>query len=204
MHSSRDVARSCRFALTLLLLAGCAADADPRPDGAASNDAASADAAATTDTGAQEPDAAGPGSSTMSPVDSVTLVFSRGEEPARVRRAAGAPADVHEALALLVRGPTEEEEADGVDSWFSAETAGALRSVDVDADGHAVVDFEGLDALIPNASSSAGSRLLLMQLNGTVFEFPAIESVEYRLDGSCDAFGEWLQTGCVTHTRTDG
>ncbi|CAN5727185.1 hypothetical protein BH23GEM10_BH23GEM10_11790 [soil metagenome] len=198
MPISRDVANACRIALTLVLVSGCAGDADTSPgDPAGQNAAEATDGRAPDRQGA---DAADPGQAT-SPVDSVTLVFSRGEAPATVRRAVEDPADVHQALALLVRGPTVDERAGGIHSWFSAETAGALRSVDVDADGHAVINFDGLDALIPNASSSAGSRLLLVQLNGTVFQFPEIESVEYRLGGSCDAFGEWLQTGCITQTR---
>lgn len=89
--------------------------------------------------------------------------------------------------------------ADG-HTWFSAETAGALRDVSV-ADGHATVDFEDLSALIPNASSSAGSALLLDELNSTVFSIADIESVEYRMEGSCARFWEWLQYDCQTVQR---
>lgn len=200
MPITRDVANACLIALALILTSGCAADPDPDSAERAEDAVDSPDGRTAAPPAA---DATAPDSAT-SPADSVTLVFSRGEEPAQVRRAVAAPADVHQALALLVRGPTADERAAGIHSWFSPETARALRSVDVDADGHAVVDFDGLDALIPNASSSAGSRLLLMQLNGTVFQFPQIESVEYRLGGSCAAFGEWLQTGCITQTRDGG
>ena len=54
-------------------------------------------------------------------------------------------------------------------SWFSSRTAGALRSESIDSVGHAVVDFEDLRPLIPNASSSAGSEMLLQELNAAVF-----------------------------------
>jgi hypothetical protein len=51
--------------------------------------------------------------------------------------------------------------------------------------------------VIPHARS-AGSA----QLDATVFQFRAVESVEYRLGGDCGAFGEWLQYGgCEAHTR---
>jgi hypothetical protein len=54
-----------------------------------------------------------------------------------------------------------------------------LRSVTMDDDHHAVVDFDArLPDVIPNASSSAGSTQLLSQLDATVFQFRSVESVE--------------------------
>jgi hypothetical protein len=101
-------------------------------------------------------------------VDSVTVVFTRDERPAAVRRPVPEGcADPETALAWLVRGPTAEEAAAGIWSWFSAETAGSIRSVAVDASGRAAVDFHDLRPLIPNASTAAGGRLLLSDLNGT-------------------------------------
>jgi len=104
-------------------------------------------------------------------------------------------------LDWLVRGPTPEEQASGIRSWFSGGTAGAVKSVAVDSVGSATVDFEDLRALIPNASSSAGSAMLLKELQGTVFQFPEIRSVEFRILGSCDLFWEWLQQGCQVVPR---
>lgn len=130
-------------------------------------------------------------------VDSVTIIFTRGEAPAPVRRPVPVSSSpLRAALDWLVQGPTSEERAAGIRSWFSEETAGVLRSVEVDTSGKAIVDFRDLRPLIPNASSSFGSTLLLQELNGTVFQFPEIESVEYRMEGSCDLFWEWLQYGC--------
>jgi hypothetical protein len=43
--------------------------------------------------------------------------------------------------------------------------------------------------------------MLLQELNGTVFQFPEIRSVEYRMEGSCDLFWEWLQYGCRVVAR---
>lgn len=128
------------------------------------------------------------------PTEEVRVWFTRGEEPVPVARAVP-EAGPRAALEALLRGPTPAEREDGLGSWFSDSTAGALRGLDLQ-DGFLVVDFEGLDRLIPNASSSLGSALLLVALDSTLFQFPTVDSVEYRLDGSCGAFGEWLQTDC--------
>jgi hypothetical protein len=135
-------------------------------------------------------------------VPSVTLYFTRGEQPiAVVRTLDGVVPTLHAALAALLEGPTAAERAGGITSWFSTETAGRLRSVEVDSAGHAVVDFEDLAAVIPSASSSAGSAMLLAELNGTVFAFPEVRTVEYRSEGSCETFWNWLQYDCQVVTR---
>ncbi len=122
--------------------------------------------------------------------------------PAPVRRpGTNASPGVRTALEWLVRGPTSEEQATGIQSWFSDETAGALKSVEMDSTGRATVDFQDLRLLIPNASSSAGSAMLLQELEGTVFQFTEIQSVEFRINGSCDLFWEWLQYGCHVAQR---
>lgn len=105
-------------------------------------------------------------------------------------------------LEALVAGPTEAERAAGLSSWFFDGTAGVVRSVDLDPDGRAVVDLAPeLRTLIPNASASAGSQLLLEQLDATVFAHRAVRSVEYRLGGSCDDLFEWLQLSCEARAR---
>ena len=136
--------------------------------------------------------------------DSVDIVFSRAEQPVAVRRPLGDGDDpLRAALDALLAGPSAAERASGLESWFSDATAGSLRSVEVDSAGRATVDFHDLRALIPNASSSTGSGLLLSQLNATVFGVPEVQSIEYRIDGSCDAFWDWLQYGCQTVTRAN-
>lgn len=69
-----------------------------------------------------------------------------------------------------------------------------LRSVSI-VDGHAVIDLGDLRPVIPSASSSAGSALLLAQLDATVFQFRTVQTAEYRIQGSCGVFNEWLQYG---------
>lgn len=131
------------------------------------------------------------------PADSISVTFTREELPVPVRRALPTGGDpLPAAIAWLVRGPTEAEGTRGIESWFSEATTGSVRSVVLDESGHLVVDFDDLAALIPGASSSTGSRLLLQELNGTVFTFPEVESVEYRMEGSCARFWEWLQYSC--------
>jgi hypothetical protein len=125
------------------------------------------------------------------------------EEPLRAvyRVRQQSPAVLQAALEVLLAGPSPAERDAGLGSWFSTETATMLRSVKIES-GHAVVDFDDLRPIIPNASSSAGSRRLLAQLDATVFQFRTVASVEYRLEGDCEAFSEWLQYGgCEPRTR---
>lgn len=104
------------------------------------------------------------------------------------------PGVLRASLDALLAGPNATERAASFGSWFSPATSGVLRSVKI-SEGHAVVDFDDLRPVIPNASSSAGSARLLDQLDATVFQFRSVESVEYRLEGSCEDFNEWLQLG---------
>lgn len=77
----------------------------------------------------------------------------------------------------------------------------AVLSVMV-GEGVAVVDFSDFSSIIPGASSGAGKSELMSALNTTVFQFPDITQVAYRFDGSCQAFGDWLQSGCVSVSRS--
>ena len=129
------------------------------------------------------------------PAEEVVRVwFSRGEVPVAVERRVeeGGP---EAALSELVRGPSAAERSAGITSWFSDSTAAALEGVDQQG-GLLIVNFRGLDRLIPGAGSSAGSAQLLASLDSTVFQFPSVDAVEYRLGGSCQAFWAWLQREC--------
>jgi hypothetical protein len=113
----------------------------------------------------------------------------------------------HETLVLstlkeLLKGPTDAEKGKGLASWFSPATAGAAIDVVWDGDFFTVV-FQGLNNLIPNASTSAGSQMLLSQLDSTMFQFDFVQSVNYTLEGNCDDFWEWLQMGCHIVTRAE-
>lgn len=94
----------------------------------------------------------------------------------------------------LLAGPTPEEAEAGYTSWFSEETAGMLRSVEV-SDGVARIDFEDFSGIIPNASTSCGSAALLEQLERTAEQFPEVRRAVYSFDGDVEAFYGWLQRG---------
>ncbi len=102
------------------------------------------------------------------------------------------PATLTEAMRELLKGPTAAERRAGYSGWFSAKTAGKLRSVRISA-GVAFVDFADFRRIIPNASSSCGSSLLLAQLNRTATQFPSVRRAIYSFNGNRRAFYEWLQ-----------
>jgi spore germination protein GerM len=105
---------------------------------------------------------------------------------------------VVDALTQLLAGPTAAEAAEGLSSWFSADTAGMLRGV-VIANGVAQVSFDGaLRATISGASSSCGSAGFMAQLDATVAQFDTVDRAVYSLDGDMPAFYEWLQTSPPT------
>lgn len=131
----------------------------------------------------------------------VAVYFTRNETPVGVTRRVPADAPLEGALHALLAGPSAEEREAGIASWFSDETAGMLRSVAVDDAGLASIDFADFSGLIPGASSSAGSALLLAELDHTVFQFPQVAAVEYRFEGSCEAFWNWIQRACAVVRR---
>ncbi len=104
----------------------------------------------------------------------------------------------------VVKGPTAAETAAGAFSFFSSDTAGAIRDVTVDGDT-LTVDFEDVGAVLgpTGAGSSCGSAALLAQLNATAFQFDAIDTVRYEMEGDCGAFGAMVQADCIEVTRAD-
>jgi hypothetical protein len=96
------------------------------------------------------------------------------------------------ALRALLAGPTPAERRRGYGGWFSARTSGKLRGARITA-GVAYVDFSDFRRIIPNASSSCGSSLLLAQLNRTATQFPSVRRAVYSFNGSRRAFYQWLQ-----------
>lgn len=101
----------------------------------------------------------------------------------------------------LLAGPTADDAARGLSSWFSPATAGMVQSATISPGGQAVVDLDpALASTIPGASSSAGSEQLLRELDATVLGLDAVDSVAYTFDGSCEAFFGWLQRECVVRT----
>lgn len=98
-----------------------------------------------------------------------------------------------DAMTQLLAGPTDDEIAEGLGSWFSSDTAGMLRAIEID-DGVARISLAtDLRTTIPNASSSCGSAGLLAQLDATATQFASVDEAIYSLDGDVAAFYEWLQ-----------
>ncbi|NNE73577.1 MAG: GerMN domain-containing protein [Acidimicrobiales bacterium] len=100
----------------------------------------------------------------------------------------------------LVAGPTPEEREAGAFSFFSDETAGMIRSAELDGD-LLIVDFEDRLALISNAGTSCGSAAFASALTSTAFQFPEVERLRLTLEGSCDEMMSFLQGECVDFVR---
>lgn len=109
------------------------------------------------------------------------------------RQVEGEPT-LEKAMTALMAGPTDEERARGLGGWFGRDIAELLISAEV-VDGVARVDFEDLRPVIPNASSSCGSALLLAQLDQTARQFDQVSRTLYSIDGDATTFYEWLQMG---------
>jgi hypothetical protein len=104
------------------------------------------------------------------------------------------PADdpVTGAVEALLAGPTRPERVDGYDGWFSEDTVGMLRGLEV-VEGTAHVALGDLRPVIPNAASSCGSAALLAQLDTTLLAFDEVTDTQYSFGGDVDAFYAWLQ-----------
>ncbi len=142
--------------------------------------------------------ALGSGTAGRNATTRVQVFFPRGDPGSRcdsvhaVSRTVRTPAVLKGAIESLLEGPTAAERRHGYGGWFSARTAGMLRSVRLSR-GVAYVDFGDFRRAIPNASSSCGSALLIAQLDRTATQFSTVHRAIYSLKGSRRAFYEWLQ-----------
>lgn len=129
--------------------------------------------------------------------------FDRSEEAGDVfplPRTVEGPQVLRATLDELLEGPTEAEADEGYESWFSEETAGMVRSVEI-VDGTAFVDFDDFSEIIPNASTSFGSTMLMSQLDTTATQFLSVDQVCYSFEGDEAAFYAFIQAGgtCEDH-----
>ncbi|MCP5032047.1 MAG: GerMN domain-containing protein [Actinomycetia bacterium] len=186
-----------------LVLAACGDDDDGIAQSSSSDSSTTTISISTTTTTATT---AAPTSETTDPSATVEVYFSSGdgsdcgEVEAYPRTVVGAAVPIAAALDQLVAGPTAEEVDAGAGSFFSSDTAAAVKGTSL-TDGLLIVDFIDLRPLIPNASTSCGSEGLLAQLDSTVFQFDEVDRVRYLLEGSCDDFGNWLQRDCFEVDR---
>ncbi|MFC2177211.1 PASTA domain-containing protein [Actinomycetota bacterium] len=105
-------------------------------------------------------------------------------------------------LRSLLAGPTDDERGVGFGSFFDAATVDALISVTL-TDGHVVADFN--DAIIVNnMSTSTGGVFFNAELLRNVFLQSGVDSAEFRLDGSCEAWSALFESdGCWVISRAD-
>jgi hypothetical protein len=87
-------------------------------------------------------------------------------------------------LLELLEGVTSEEEARGLTSPFD-DDANLLRGVTITDDRTAVVDLE---PDVVDALAGADGAAVLASLDHTVFQFPSVTWVTYRVDGGCESF----------------
>ncbi len=194
----------CAVAVVLgFVLAGCGSNGEDTAKTSTSESTTTATAATATTTSTTGVTAA----PTTAPSGvTVQVFFSAGDgsdcsQVAALDRTIADGADPFRAtFDQLVAGPTTEESDAGAGSFFSSATADAVSSVAVD-DGLLNVDFNDVRSLLNNASTSCGSEALLSQLNNTAFQFPEVDRVRYKVDGSCALFSNWLQRECFEMLR---
>jgi spore germination protein GerM len=120
-----------------------------------------------------------------------------------VNRTVQGPDVLANTVTALLAGPTPSERKTGLQSWFSADTADALRSVEI-IDGTAYIDFEDFRISLSAATTSCGSAIFMNQLERTVEQFPNVERTLYSFDGDVEAFYEWIQYGSPPDYSTPG
>ena len=105
-------------------------------------------------------------------------------------------------LRSLLAGLTPDEQAVGFVSGFDAATTDALNSVTLTG-GTLVVDFN--DAIIVNNMGTAtGMVQFNAELHRNVFLHPEVDSVEFHLNGDCEAWSALFESdGCRVITRAD-
>lgn len=104
---------------------------------------------------------------------------------------------VEQVFAEMLQGPTLAEREASYWSSFSEETADALLSITYQEETQGLVmDFTEA-ILVNNASTSTGSQFFLGELLANAFQFEEVRSVEFRVNGSCEAFWEFLQAGPI-------
>lgn len=92
----------------------------------------------------------------------------------------GAP--LRAALTQLLLGVTPAEAEAGMQSAFSAYTAGTLRGVTIES-GMATLDFRAGFETTNNFSTTNLSGVVLSQIVATVSQFPEITSIDYEIEG---------------------
>lgn len=112
------------------------------------------------------------------------------------------------ALEELLRGPTHRERQAGLvsvfDSFDSPDfSAGDLLVRTSVIDGVATIDFSK-ELSRRNVGGGTGfTGNFFRQLDPTVFQFPEIQAVIYRIEGDAEAFCDMFEITCEPVTRTE-
>lgn len=199
MIPGRQLRVAAAPSLLALALVGCAST-DTTSAGAVAAAARATSAAPSTATAPPSP---GPQSLDATAADpegaagSVTVFLSDGQScqartPVRHRAPQGEPAA--RAAAALLRGPTDDERALGLDFFGSPEVP-LLRAVTVRAET-AYVDLTRAFLSVNNVSTACGSELFRSGVENTLRQLPGLTDVRYAVEGSPSAFYEHMQLAC--------
>lgn len=189
------------IALSLALVAACGDDGATNQTTTTSQPATTVDSTTTTAPSTTAPTTA---TTTTAAGHTIEVYFSVESDDCGAveayERTGPAGADPIElAFDELLSGPDPSEEAAGAGSFFSSETADAVRSVSLE-DGTLAVDFTDI-RFLNNASTSCGSLALISSLSSTAFQFEEVERVRFSIWESCSLFWNWLQAECSEVTR---
>jgi spore germination protein GerM len=102
-----------------------------------------------------------------------------------------------EIMIQLFKGPTEEEKAEGLQTfWITEEKAGTLNRIFI-KDGTAYLDWnEDESMLTSGANSSCGSQSFLTPIEMTLKALPGVQNVVHAINGKPQTFYEWMQMDC--------
>ena len=114
----------------------------------------------------------------------------------RVESSAGTRERLREAMRAYFAGPKRGES----EQLFGFGSPSWLNGVDVRGE-RAIVDVHLHDGY---GSTSAQSQFVWETLRALVFQFPEIDLLEPRHNGSCEAFGAIVQAGRCLLARRDG
>lgn len=92
----------------------------------------------------------------------------------------GAP--LRAAVTQLLVGVTPKEAAAGFSSSFSTYTVGQLRSATIE-NRIATLDLTGGFRDTNNYGTGTASMFVMAQIRATVFHFPEIDGLEFKIDG---------------------
>lgn len=106
-------------------------------------------------------------------------------------------------ISEMTKGLDRDEAGLGFRTPFPAAAEGSFPGLSI-VDGTALIEFSSDSIFPPGVDTAEGAQIFLSTLNANVFQFSSIAAVEYRLNGSCDAF--WQRLGaeeCDPITRAE-